>query len=94
MTGSITKREAADVIRDLLASKKVPKGLYQFKGSALHMLVGSRVVVVPCKAGMSFYGLQATLREVEHAIADAFRAREHRNQIDLEEVIASQSATA
>lgn len=85
--GTIRSGEAQSVVRDLLEKEAVPKATYSFRGRKLHMLVGSRPVQFDCSAGMSFYGLQATLRSVQAAIEDQRKARINRNQTDIEDAI-------
>jgi hypothetical protein len=87
--GTIRSGEAQSVIRDLLIEKGVPPGTWSFKGRSLHLLIGSRQVSFACHAGLSFYGLQALQRQVLAAIEDQKKARSHRNQVDIEELIAA-----
>ena len=90
--GTIRQFEARQVVKDLLDREGVSKAAIGWKGSSLHMLVGSRKVIVNCPAGLTYYGLQAALRHVEAAISDLRRHRDAR-QIDLEDAI-REKATA
>lgn len=85
--GSIRGREAKEVITDLLREKRIPASIWSFKGRSLHIRVGSSVAVVPVPAGLTFYGLKATVEKVERILEDAERAKRHRSQIDLEQLI-------
>lgn len=85
--GTIRAREARDVVADLLRDKKVSKAVYKLSPRRLTILVGSRQVEIPLGSGLSFYALQNTLSKVNAAVDDLNRSKEHRNQVDLEELI-------
>lgn len=90
--GTIRTKEAKQVVGDLLVSRNVSKAVYKMKpGGELNMLVGSRQVTFQCKAGMSFYGLQALLASVNRAIDEMSIARDAR-QIDIEDAIRQAAA--
>ena len=87
--GTIRAREAHQVIADLMAENKVPRGVWSLSPRGkLSILVGSRQVNFDCPAGMSFYGLKSLCAKIEVALRERDIAQRHRGQIDLEEVIA------
>lgn len=87
MTGGIPAREARDVVTDLLRSRGVSDGLWSIRKGALHILIGSRSLVIPLPRGLTFYAMQAVVDKVEAAIRDLERSKVHRGQIDLEDAI-------
>lgn len=89
MHGTIRAREAKSVVKDLLDERRVSPGSYKIDSRKLNLLVGARVVEVPLPRGLTFYGMQDLLRKVEACIREMESARAHRQQIDLEEVIAA-----
>lgn len=91
MSGSIRKYEAEEVLTNALVKFGVPKSCYSFKSGELHVLVGSRVVTVPAKAGLTYYAMKNAEAEIEGIARDREAALRNRQQIDLEEAIASAS---
>lgn len=89
MNGSIRKYEAKEVLENALVKFGVPKSCYSFKSSELHVLVGSRVVTVPAKAGLTYYAMKNPEAEIEKIARAREEANRNRLQIDLEEAIAA-----
>lgn len=87
MTGTIRAGEIREVLGDVLARRKVPKGVFSFFKGELHLLIGSRTVAVSAKAGMTFYGTQAAVKQLEQAIDEYDAHRRNKSQIDIEELI-------
>lgn len=85
--GTIRGREVKEVIRDLMRQRKVPAHVWNLTPRGiLTILVGTRIVEIPCPAGQTFYGLQAALRRIEQALDERERGHDRR-QIDLEDLI-------
>lgn len=84
---TIRKKEAKEVVLDELARLHVPRALYSVKGRDVHLLVGSSIYKINIRAGQSYYGLQQTVERTRQACDEIERARQHRNQIDLEDLL-------
>lgn len=87
--GSIRQKEAKEVIRDRLIELGVPKSLWKINRKQLDVLVGARAISIPLPPGMTFYGLKNALERVDAVARDIQRAKQHSQQIDLEEAIAA-----
>lgn len=87
MTGTIRSREAQHVIRDILVRRGVPPSTWAIRSDGLHILVDGRPILVPFRAGLTVYGLDAVRRRVEGVCDDLERVRDRR-QLDLEDAIA------
>jgi hypothetical protein len=89
--GTIRKREAKTVVSDLLAQRGVSRALYNITpGGKLHMLIGGREVVFACGRGLTYYGLNDLLKQVNKAVDEMALKRDER-QIDLEDAIKAKS---
>jgi hypothetical protein len=85
--GTIRGREAREVIKDVIASKGLPSGIWSMSPSGiLSMLIGHREWKCEVKRGLSYYALTDLRRRVEVACDEAIANRKSR-QIDLEEAI-------
>lgn len=85
--GTIRKSETEDVLSATLARRKVNPAKWSFKCGELHLLVGSRIVKFPAKAGNTYWGLEAIRQQLETAIDEMEDAAKHRGQLDLEDAI-------
>ena len=85
--GTILRREAKQVISDLMDQHRVPRSVWSITPSGeLNFLIGARKFTAAVGGGMSYYALRDLSQRVEAAIRD-FHARPDRRQVDLEELI-------
>lgn len=81
-----TRREAMQVVSDLMDRHRVPKSIWSLTpGGELHILVGARKVEIAAKAGLSYYAMRGLEGRVEAAIRD-WQNMPDRRQMDIEEV--------
>jgi hypothetical protein len=81
-----TKREAKQVIADLMDKHRVPRSIWSLTpGGELHILIGSRKVEIATKAGLSYYAMRSLEGDVEAAIRD-WQNMPDRRQMDIEDM--------
>jgi hypothetical protein len=84
--GTIRGREAKQVVADILQERGISPSLWAIRSDGLHILVRGRQVIVPFRAGLTVYGLDAVRRRVE-ALCDESRKPHDARQIDIEDAI-------
>jgi hypothetical protein len=90
--GTILRREAKQVVSDLMEKHGIPKAVWSIKPDGeLHFLIGHRCVKLKAGAGMSYYALQGLEAQVEASIRD-YHTRPDKRQVDLEELLEAEGA--
>lgn len=90
--GKITKTEAVAVAEKILSDAGVPGSVYAVTRDGIEIIVGSRRHTIPAKAGMTYFEMQSPTRHCETVASEFKEAKARRNQIDLEDCIASAPA--
>lgn len=87
MAGYIPARETRKVVERAMLQLGLAPHLYSFHKGGINVLIGTRIEFIRIPPKQTFFSVEDIVKQVCSAARDALRLKEHKNQVDLEDLI-------